>query len=359
MKKIYLVPFAAFAIFTTSCKKDDESVAQLQEVVENAAEDQALDIKAIADGISSERGERKDGNPPAANGKINFKLESDKQYGYQEAGVIIEFTQVDDFAGAYIQLKSADGTVDPTYFDIPKRGFKAAPQEENRRGSKLGQKEEEQTESIELDFDDTIPPGTFCYVICVYDNDGNISEPQEACVEVEAWGGNPNLIGNWKLVKERYTDYETKEIIEVAKGEKYCDDYVLTCYNQGNETKTFENADCETTQFIDVNFNEDGTFTSASEHIYDKIDHPKSSETCSLIIEKDQIDTYTSKGQWSFNEDTQEIVLVELSSTDNGTLEIEEDRSAETWKFRMDTTSSLVLDDSNEDDGIYELHFTK
>jgi len=166
----------------------------------------------------------------------------------------------------------------------------------------------------EIRVDQTVPPGKFCYTICVYDTDGNISLPQTVCVEVEAWGGNNEIVGNWKYEKEETTRNGKTTVTNL--NQKDCDNLsgssTLTCENQ--ETLSYDSY-CDTILSLQLNINSDGTQSSLSESTEDRINFELSRDQCKEIrIIEDY--KYGSSGNWAYDEEQKKITFIEFVSTE-------------------------------------------
>ena len=248
-----------------------------------------------------------------------------------------------DYKGAYIQIQANDGTVADDYFDI-------VPGAKSLRNSKNG---EEQTD-IDVDFSDDVPPGKFCYIICVYDNAGNISQPIEVCVEIEAWGGNDDLVAIWNETKEVVT-YQG-ESTTYTVGVERCDPSTIFCDNQ--DELVVENAYCQTIDLSTITFNEDGTFSSQYNDSSIDFDYNKTVEQCEVAFLPKVEDTYSEKGNWAYDEEEKILTLITFEEEDNG--EITRYDNGEGYSigtFEVTATTLQITDD--ETDEVIVTYFEK
>lgn len=306
MKKIYL--FTVVFLLVVSCNKDKLNIEAPSDDV-NSAEQVALNPDDVSDGILIENAINKTGNAPSPSGTIAFNLDETTESAFQKNGFDITFNAPDNYAGAYIQLKYEDGTMAKDYWDAPKvvNVFSKSANTKNKgvfvqKRNKLNQ---DQEILIDIDFEDSVPAGTFCYFICIYDTNGNISQPTEVCVEVESWGGNSNIVGTWNFVKEVDND-ET-----ITVGTMDCEDSTVYC-NNNNTNLVVENAYCWTIVSIPLTFNEDGTYSYTSNAKSRDIDYQLSQENCEAFFEEEKEDKYFSKGKWAYDEEEEILTLVEF-----------------------------------------------
>ena len=333
MKKITLLGLAMLTLAFNSCSKDDSTTPNQtgQTVDDNAINEQeetVLNADSVTQGIIIEGAKKIQGTPPTPNGAINFDLDYDKQSAFLKNGFDITFTTADNYAGAYIQLKSEDGTVASKYIDVPKLGAQKSLKNTSRHKSTFGQKAskiDETTEEIDVNFGSDIPPGKFCYVICIYDTEGNIALPQEVCVEIEAWGGNSALSGTWNYTKSEV--FENNNLIKsTTVGIKSCEDDYFSC-EATQETIPVEEAYCDTTKSLILVLNSDGTFRY--DHIYDEddLDYETSGTdaTCTPKFNSKKDALIYAKGNWAYNEDSKELTIVEFEYSEDGKVEFYEE----------------------------------
>jgi len=258
-------------------------------------------------------------------------------------------------------VKSNEGSTVPDYFDIP-YSLNRKPKNTSHALSKASKKIDDDDVEIDIDFNENITPGKFCYIICIYDTTGNISEPIEVCVEVESWGGNPNLTGTWNFTK-RVRDGVTE--FSIGGGE--CDSASIIC--EDDTELEIENAYCDVLTSLPITFNADGTYTSLETGTYTRYDYNLSIESCTVVLEEEQDETYTSKGNWAYDEEEQKLTLVEFEYAEgegDETYEGTEENGYVLFDGKATiTNSSLIVEldyESDEIEGttyLAEFHFEK
>ncbi len=371
MKKVNVFLMGCLAIAALSCSKDDENKLDSNSDPEgvNELEEVLLDVNAVTGGISIDGATEVQGSP-VPTGDIEFSLDYDKQTAFQTNGFDIEFQAPEGFAGAYVQLKDENGIAD-SYFDIPanatsgvynkvtktaKKGFFT-----NKKSAKGNLTAKDEDTSIDVNFGAEVTAGTFCYVICVYDGQGNISAPSEVCVTVESWGGNSNLVADWELTKEIY-DGETINV-----GEEYCDEdtYTTSLSCDSGETKEVVIEYCYTTDNLVMNFKSDGSYEYTYYDTSKSLDWDASEQACETIYEEEE-EIYNSIGKWAYNEEESKLTLVEFEYTetyDGETYsEIEEDGYLAFDGEITITSNTFVISETDTYDGeeeVYEYHFNK
>ncbi|WP_299438808.1 hypothetical protein [uncultured Aquimarina sp.] len=339
MKKAYLCAFASLFLVTISCS-DDDSVSGIVAVNPDPAEEVALNPDEVSENIIINNGIQVSGDAPSPTGTLAFSMSQTTQSGFQKNGFDITFDAPSNYAGAYIQLTSEDGTMAGEYWNV------AVPTRANgnkRKGvfnQKISKINEQEIE-IDVDFEDAVSPGTFCYFICIYDTDGNISEPTEVCVEVEAWGGNPNLVGTWNLTKEEIT-YEGETDTDTV-GQETCDSSTIDCNNENN--LTVEDAFCYTINFANITFNADGTLSEAYNETSRDYNYSATVESCEAVYDDAEEDNYTATGYWAYDEEETLLTLVIFSESDDGVTRTYENGDAYSVNLTEVTGSTLTLND--------------
>lgn len=371
MKKVNLFLIGCLAITVLSCSKDDENKLADNPDPDgvNKVEEALLDIAAVTNGVSIDGATKVQGSP-VPNGDLEFSLDYDKQTAFQKNGFNIEFKAPEGFAGAYLQLKDENGMAD-SYFDIPvgatngvnNKAEKAMKREffVNKKSTKGTLASKGEDTSIDVNFESEVTAGTFCYLICVYDGQGFISEPSEVCVTVESWGGNINLVADWNFTKE----VNNGETINVGEQDCEASGYTYTLNCNSGETKEVTQEYCYTTDSFILTFKSDGTYLYTEKDTYSDLDTEASKEACELVYEEEK-DTYTSKGNWAYNEEESQLTLVEFeyTETEDG---VEEDGVEEDGYLAFDgkitlSADKLVVMETDIYQGeeeVYEYHFNK
>ncbi|WP_298506090.1 hypothetical protein [uncultured Maribacter sp.] len=370
MKKANVFLMGCLAIAAMSCSKDDENKLDSNPDPDgvNKQEEVLLDIAAVTNGVSIDGATKVQGSP-VPNGDLEFSLDYDKQTAFQTNGFNIEFKAPDGFAGAYVQLKDENGMAD-SYFDIPSGAtnnvYNKAPKTIERglftskKSDKGNVTAKGEDTSIDVNFESEVTAGTFCYVICVYDGQGNVSQPSEVCVTVESWGGNINLVADWSYTKEIYKG----ETINV--GEADCDDFDTRTVNcAGGETKEFNTEYCYTVDGLELTIKSDGTYSYVSEETSSDYDWDATIDSCKLVIENHKV-RYASQGNWAYDVEESRLTLVEFEYTEtynNQTVPgVEEDGYLIFDGQATITENKLVISETeifNDVEEIDEYHFSK
>ena len=295
-KSIFLFAFLCFAFTITSCSNDDNETtpptvvdpfagnSSVEDAVITISNDD-IDVAAIGATILS--------TLPEPNGEtIEMTVPSEESLAFPEEGFNIKLTPKADFEGIYVQLNGANGATD--YLDIPKSSL-VSEYDQN-----FSPRNEDPSYEINIDFGSNIKPGTFCYKICIYDAEGNISAPIEVCVTVKFFGGNIDLIGEWNLntMKQIAEDVTSQEY---AAGAYVCElDYETECEGSG---LNIELNYCDAVPEIKLAINQDGTYTATitqEKSTYEVVD----SATCSVLTkENEPAQTSIEEGNWSFDLD--------------------------------------------------------
>ena len=151
---------------------------------------------------------------------------------------------------------------------------------------------------IDIDFDNTFPPGKFCGVLCIYDSANNISQPITVCVEVEAWGGNASLVGTWIESDDNDNDDTTSVI----------------CNNNEQINVPYDET---VRQDSEITLSANGDFEILNDEDYRTIDYTASAEVCSAVYSEEVFkDKYRETGKWAFNEDNQTLSVVGFAIVD-------------------------------------------
>lgn len=316
MKTIFRTAAMAALLITASCGKDsaDDAAIQQEQQAEQL-EQTPLEANTVSDNVRIAGGTKEEGAPPTPNEAITLDVSGTSKMALLGEGFNVSLNSDANIVGAYLQFKANDGTAADSYYDIDvaangldsksgKLNFKS------RKSNALVSKKEDET-VLDVDFSSSIEPGTFCYEICVYDANGNISAPQEVCVTVESWGGNAAITGTWNLTKE-------EEIWQgnggtILTGEEDCTNpYDFTCDQGGQLSASFS---CYTVISASLVFNPDGTYEFNSIDQNKVLAQEESKASCEAIYEEED-ETYSSKGNWAYDQDNENLVLVEYQYTE-------------------------------------------
>ena len=290
------------SLFLFSCSDDDNNNTDT-----SSSEDREIPVTELTNGITISGAKLKTGTPPSPTGNLDFQISTVEQQAFLNNGFNISFTSTGNITGAYIQFKDVNGNNADGYFDIPSTAFGTdnGGKISGIRGKKSTfskTKINEEDLQINVDFEESIAPGKFCYAICIYDADGNISQIQEICVEVDAWGGNASIADEWIFDREEPEDIENG------------DTATINCQNGSTLTDIPYNK-VEKDDWILV-LNENGTYYEIYEEKGARLDIQESEVTCSPTY--NDIYEYHEKysGNWAYNEEAKTITVIDFKYED-------------------------------------------
>ncbi|MFD0796072.1 hypothetical protein ACFQZJ_01260 [Maribacter chungangensis] len=314
MKIIFRSAIMAALLITAACSKDDkDNTAEQAEEQAEQLENTPLEANSVSDNVIIEGGSKEMGAPPTPNGAITLDIGDTGKTAFLNEGFEISLNSNATITGAYLRFKEADGTVADSYYDIDLsantiNGKSLTISKAKKKGANLVSAKNDVT-VLDIDFSTLIEPGTFCYEICVYDANGNISAPQEVCAIVGSWGGNADLVGSWDMTKQEYTE-DGETTIEVL-GEESCFTESVFCSNNDS----FEYQECYTTELGNITFKSDGSFTTDFRGVDTEIDYEASSTQCQEVFEEDEEYKEAYKGFWAYSSTTSKLTLVAYENT--------------------------------------------
>ena len=290
-------------LLMVSCSKDDDPTLENEQ---NAIEERIIPASELGAGIEIVGGTKKNGALPTPNGNLDFDINPDQQEAFQSFGFDVRFSSTASITGAYIQFQDMSGNKADGYFDVSLsdaengRFHHGHLKKTNTLLSGARTNEDDELE-INVDFDKTILPGQFCYEICVYDAEGNISQPQKVCVKVEAWGGNAAIAGEWV--------FDRNEPVDEGDNQR-------TVYCKDDQTITVDYRLTEKEEWTFV-LNEDGSYYEILEQIYIGLDFPASAASCSVVyFEETEEEKDKYSGHWAYNEEEQTLTVVDFKYED-------------------------------------------
>lgn len=306
MKTIHQLIILALTMLLaiSSCTKDELNEKQILANKQNAEENETIALSVLNTGIEIENATRKTGLPPSPNSDISFQLDNGSAEAIQNTGFTLRFSTKDSYKGAYIVLKDKKGNTLDNYFDV--QDIENSHRVVFRKGeigkSSFIRRETSNDDEpifnnrIEILFNEEIPAGQFCYDICLYDDENNVSEVQTVCVTVQAWGGNAAIFGEW-----------TFDRVESNQPEDF---YVFNCSNanrslQGEYAKILS-------QELSLQFDEDGSFTLLDYSEINYLDIANSEEKCEVIYKETTVDNSKVTGNWAYDEDKKILILVQF-----------------------------------------------
>jgi hypothetical protein len=299
MKKINRIFLSALftGLVLASCSKDDDPTVDGPSTQETL-EARVIPTSVVIGGVEISGATKKAGAPPASNSNFTFQLEKEEQEALLNYGFEVRFTSETEITGAYISFEDANGNKGDTYFDVSVDSYsngrigqknKLNGKLSNARNARIATYDSE----IGIYFGNTIAPGNFCYEICVYDAQGNISQPQKVCVTVEAWGGNPAIVGEWILDREESTDGDGKTSVYCTNGDMIEVEYQIE----------------EKDAFM-LNFGADGSYYEIYDNIAKELDYSATEESCSAMYGETEHEKEKYSGNWAYNSKSKTISAV-------------------------------------------------
>jgi hypothetical protein len=344
-----LKPFILGLLLTVSfaCSNDSEKeeVSKVDDDAINQLEETILDENVVIDNLSIQGATKKTGSP-TPNGAISFTLDNPTSTAFLKNGFSIDFDESSDaFIGAYLQIKSVDGNLADGYWDINDITSKQSRIKSKSGKQAFSSKVSMTGGSVTVNFLDAIKPGKFCYAICVYDGSGNISLPSEVCVEVESWGGNSTLNGNWGFLSEEDIENGVSDGVRGA-GEPDCEESFFYCDN-GSTSIAYEY--CDEITSLDLSFKSDGTYVLNEVYEYSDIDYEASASNCAAVAENGT-SYYKSEGKWAYDEEEEILTLIEFYYDEDGDSETIPDGEVLFQGSSIVSNNVLTITDTEIDD---------
>ena len=314
--KISHLFLVAFIALFTACSSDDEP-----KPTQVLVEETPIAKDLVFDNIIVEGATKRTGEPNISNGEISFTLNKENTSAVMIDGFDVEFSSNDNIVGAYLQIKDTEGNLADGYYDIDLSKVsdkKKAVIRKNRTHS-INQllKHTEQknvrasvTKVVDINFKAAIKPGIFCYLIRVYDAAGNLSPFQEVCITVQSWGGNDDLAAKWNLTKTE----GSKDTINVG---------IENCHIIASHLDTLRNCNpkvsanynkCFTVDSTKYTISSDGTYKHEIYNTDKSLDDFASMSACELI-DKEEKEHFLYKGSWAYDQQKNELIIVELEAT--------------------------------------------
>jgi len=301
-------------VLMAACSDDDGPSENSNNQAIEDLEQTPLEANTVADNVIILGGAKSEGTPPEPNGAISLDISDSGETALLNEGFDISLDSDADIIGAYLVFKSNDGIAADSYYDVNLAANSTDKKVKDTKGwnSSLFQKTAKDTDAqLDVDFNTNIEPGTFCYEICVYDADGNISEPEEVCVTVESWGGNSSLVAKWNYVKEEITADGETVVYEVGIPE--CEVWETEC---DTSEEPFELSYCFTIDNVVLELKADGTYALVSEQENNSIDFEASNAACEQVDEGNESYGYESLGNWAYITSENRLTLIEYSWTE-------------------------------------------
>lgn len=360
-KNTYLSILFVLSFLFFSCSSDDNKGSEQgtddEEIIEDNSdedtEETPIDASVVFENVIVDGGSKSSGSLSTPNEAITFELVSGS-IALPAEGFDIELNSDSELAGAYLQFKNEDGTLADGYYDID---FSALSEGDvfNKLRKKRNSKNETQLKAVEpdfsvdIDFTSTLEPGTFCYLISVYDAEGNVSKEKEACLKILAWGKNNSLTGTWNLTKEDLTEAGESGSHEI--GEEDCNvEKTLTCDNSSTLNYHYY---CYVTQEGNLILNADGTYFEEKDRIEKYFEEAASKTEC-VAIYSDVKDYYSIEGKWAYDAENGQLIVAEhkfyyLYGDDDDT-EISLEGDAEVYFYEAEVTDNSLIVSFEETD---------
>ncbi len=314
IKIIVAIVVMGFVLFSCSKEENDlvnETVNELSESdLEKVAQEEAIiPVEDITLTITGAEIKTEALNP---NGAIAMTVPDEKALAFSDEGFTVKLNSTDDFEGIYLQLKGATEYLDIPRSSLTSTAFKSSKKTSSKKKSNLFSRmsktatEEGSSLELSVNFGEAIQPGTFCYTVCIYDGNGNISAPQEVCVTVKSFGGLSKLVGTWNFIKggEGGKEY--------LPGSQFCEFYNDDCPSNPEIHKILK--DCYSLpQSIVLEFNGDGAYRTvlrfSTLNTVDRFD--TECEVFTEVGERSPEVISESKGKWAF--DNGNLILINYS----------------------------------------------
>ena len=331
----------AFLLVFLSCvKEDNDSAGEESDKLAEKLESTPLDANLVSDNVIIKGALKKRGNPPTPNRAIFMELLNSGKVALLNEGFELKLSSNANITGAYLQFKGKDDTVASSYYDINLSKNRTYSKSEKATRSKKANSMFSRTSekrTLDIDFSNKIPPGTFCYSICVYDEEGNISKPEEVCATVESWGGNSAIVGTWDFVKVAHTEDGVTKTISV--GEKNIYEGSIIC-----NRKEISYSEYFIIKKTTLAMAADGTYNHVSNSEEGELDYGASNKNCSEVY-KTSLYTERAEGNWAYIVADKHLTMVKYKNSkedSEGRIESETYPPGE---------GELVLDEAIELDG--------
>ena len=329
----------------------------------SSSESNALNADVVANGLRINGATQITALPPQATGGIDFSFDGNPSaligQGFEQ------YIESDDtFDGVYLIIKDINGNTASSYYDIPADAFGRNAITSDRAKSIFNNERATRMVNeglLDVGFNNSITPGRFCYAVCVYDGNGNISQPQEVCITVESFGGNDDLVGEWSMTN--YTDVYDGQTVSAGLNEEYCYNDTINCNNGGSVNVQ----ECSIFERLRFTFNADGTYVLDERVIDNDIDYDATVSTCTEVEQAEMFYEYLSSGSWAFNDTSGKLLTVETSYLENDNGDIFTDNYATgdgevlfDIAITISGNSFTIMEDYNDGSGdSYSISFEK
>ncbi len=303
-----LLTLIALSVLIYSCSSDDGNTNGNEQLADeqNQLEEAPVPLANINSDISIDGAAKNQGTPPAPNSNINLEIDSGQAEAFQSSGFNLKFsTSETNIAGAYLLFKDSDNNTASDYFDIPVSSFKTNKSDNTKSDKSLKRGPLSKNNNlvdgeyeIDVDFGSSFPPGKFCADLCIYDEQNNISQIVTVCIEVEAWGGNAEIAGEW--VFDRYLEdaIEKREVV---------------CENEETITADYYLEDELTWTLV---LNENGNYYESYKGFYKQLNIEATRNSCTAEYENSSEEDSKYSGNWAYNEDKKTLTIIDFKFED-------------------------------------------
>ena len=321
MKTLKLLTLLCLVLSLSYCSNNDEELEEQEQEIEiDEQENTVLDANHVLNGLSIEGASKiNNSSPLPAGNNIPFSIENTSTPLIGE-GFKITLNTNENIAGAYLIISDIDGNEASSYFDIPESAFgnfsEIDPINKIFNSPKITRGSD--SSNIIIDFLESLNAGRFCYSLCVYDGNGNISQPQTVCISIQNLGGNNNLVDYWTLA--RYQENYEGMSVDVGLNEEFCFSETLYCDN-GN---TLNYNQCDIINEFYMEFFPNGTYRYFTKSTDTNIDWEASTNSCTIIEGTEYHYELLSEGVWAYNNNNGKLLLASYYYYWNENGEIEE-----------------------------------
>ncbi len=298
-------------VMLTSCSKDDDNDGLSQEEKlaqeQNAKEERAVPISELSSGFSVPGAQTATGAIPASSGNLSFTLQEDRVPGFSNFGTLIYYRANAEIQGVAIRFKDASGTLQQGFYKLDKDADNyriAAAKVKVIRNLQAGRiAEEDDFERLYLRFSDEVMPGKFSVEMAVYNANDQYSPIQTIAVEVQAWGGNARLVGNYLF--DRY---------EPAEDDDYTEDVLCVSGTELNNIPYYKRND----DALYFNLKSDGVYDETHVDDRERLDYNETAKQCSPVYETVSYEA-TYRGYWAYDAVTDALYVfdAEYESVDD------------------------------------------
>lgn len=332
-------------LLVISCDKkenatDDENNMENTDNTDNTDNTEpTVSLVEIESGILIEGASTIEGVPPEPTGTLDFQMDSDNQSGYLSTGFLLDFQSEGEPEGAYILFKDENGNNATSYFDVPFNslgGKRIASKRKSKAMLSSSAAKKMVDEPIEVIFTDQMPVGTFCYDICLYDAENNVSEIRTRCVTIDNWGGPSEFVGECIYDRDLENGIDSNYMVEI-----FC--------NNGDVLEILERDYTEWLFVLEADGDYYETYT-------DLIDTEASEESCTAIaLPASAYETDKYIGKWTFNSTTNKFSTVDFAY--ESSLNPTENEVYETGEVYIDQVDIAIVNGelvlSLSEDGVF------